>query len=326
MNDIAPALARLDFVDLYLGSDFADYSTQPGAYAPRSELPCDLSQDADRVRERCAQLAEASGDTAFTLGLGSSNAAVCRVQVLHDLYSNPIYILRRIASEIRPIERLGLPSAVIEQLLTPTRRGLILICGEMGTGKTTTAASLLVARLSRWGGRALAIEDPPECRLNGVHGSGRCMQVPVSKKHGGYTEQIRAGMRSGVSTLYIGEVRCPETAREVAAQSINGMTVLATIHGKDPADAIQRLRSWATAGEHGLGSSASQILASGLSAVIHQRIERVGPVTRAMFRTLLVDGENIESHAIRSKIKSDQLQQLNDDIERQLRHMQWRND
>lgn len=325
MNIFAPALAGLEFVDLYLGPDFSDYSIQPGAYAPRQELSESFATEAGQVRERCAGLAESTGESTFTISIGPGDV-LCRVQVLHDLYSQAVYILRRIASEIRPMERLGLPSAIVEQLMVPTRRGLILVCGEIGTGKTTTASSLLVGRLHRLGGRALAVEDPPECRLNGVHGRGRCLQVPVSKKHGGYTEQIRAGMRSGVSSLLIGEIRCAETAREATAQSINGMTVFATIHGKDPPDAIQRLRSWATAGEQGLGQAASEILASGLTAVIHQRIDRNSGTPRAIFRTLLVDGEGVETSAIRSKIKNGQLQQLGDDMDRQLRQMQWRNE
>lgn len=322
----AATLAELTFVDLYLGPDYADYSPLAGAHAPREDLPDSLRGDADQWRAACAAQHRATGETRFTIDLGDAHSrTLCRVQMMFDVRSRPVFVLRRISNELRHITKLGLPSHVVEFLLLEKTRGLILIVGEQGTGKTTSAAAVLSARLEKWGGRGLAIEDPPETMLDGLHGAGRCLQVPVCERHGSYTEQIHAGMRSGVSTLLIGEVRGAETGREAVTQSINGMTVITTIHGSDPRDGLQRLITWAEASTDGLGN-ASDLLAAGISAVIHQRLERLPGkgVARALFRTLLVPGtEDPSAAGIRHKIKTRDFTALGEDIEQQLRRQQW---
>jgi Tfp pilus assembly pilus retraction ATPase PilT len=323
---IAPALAELAFVDLYLGHEFADYSPLAGAFAPRMDLPASLNRDADSLRTACEAAHAAAGDSRFTIELDGPGT-LCRVQVMFDLRSNPIYVLRRIAPQVRPFDKLGLPRYVAQFVMKADTRGLILIVGEQGTGKTTTAASALSARLHEHGGRALAVEDPPETMLDGVHGAGRCLQVPVSRKHGTYTDQIHAGMRSGVSTLLIGEVRGAETAREAVTQSINGMTVITTIHGTDPIDGLRRLITWAEASQDGLGNAAD-LLSSGISCVLHQRIERIGAPgaqqgARALFRALVVPSDSDDGPAIRSKIRRRDLAALAEDLEQQNRRQQW---
>ncbi|KAF1702979.1 ATPase, T2SS/T4P/T4SS family [Pseudoxanthomonas kaohsiungensis] len=325
---IAPELAELAFVDLYLGARYADYSPLAGAFAPRMDLPEGLREAAERLRAACQEAHEHAGDSRFTIELAGPGT-LCRVQVMHDLRAEPVFVLRRIASEIRPFDRLGLPSYVIQFLMQSSTRGLIIFVGEQGTGKTTSAASLLSARLHALGGRALAVEDPPETMLDGLHGPGRCLQVPVSKRHGSYSEQIHNGMRSGVSTLLIGEVRSAETAREAVTQSINGMTVITTIHGTDPSDGLRRLVTWAEATQDGL-SNAADLLASGLAGVVHQRIERIGQPdgpqkAKAMFKSLLVPPPDDQAGAgIRSKVRNGDMDGLKEDIEQQVRRQQWK--
>lgn len=321
---LAPHLAQIRFVDLYLGSDYADFTTLPGAHAALHTLPPELQVEADQVRGACAARYSETGDSAFAIDLASD--VLCRVTVIFDLRSNPVYVLRKVNGEVMPLQRLGLPRAVHEYLLQPAMRGLVLICGEQGTGKTTTAASALVARLSHLGGRGVAVEDPPENKLDGMHGHGRCLQIPVSNKHGGYADQIRQGMRTGASMLLIGEIRAPDTAREAVQASVNGMTVIATIHGNDIQDGIRRLITWAQSSVDGM-NNANDLLSSGLSAVIHQRIERMGQGSeqkaRALFRTLLIDNNDPMAASIRTKIAENRLDQLSGDIDQQVQRNKW---
>lgn len=322
--NLAPSLAQLEFVDLWLGHDYAEFTSLPGAYAVLHPLGAPYAAEADRVREHCSRLHDETGDSGFAIDL--SDESLCRVTVIHDLRTKPVYVLRKITSEIRPAMKLGLPRLMFEHVLDAETRGLILICGEQGTGKTTTAASILAARLTKHGGRALAVEDPPEVKLDGTHGNGRCVQVPVSRKHGSYVEQIRNGMRTGTSLLMIGEIRAADTAREAVQASVNGMTVIATIHGADPLDGIRRLITWAQSSTEGM-ANAADLLASGLSAVIHQRIERMqtpsGERARALFKTLAVSPKDPQEMAIRSKIKQGSIEGLADVIDQQIKRQQW---
>lgn len=321
---VAPALAQLDFVDLWLGHDYAEFTQLPGAYAQIHYLVPELEVEAVRVREHCGSLYESTGDSGFTIELTADTLA--RVTVIHDLRARPVFVLRKLTSEIRPLSKLGLPRLVLDHVLDQDTRGLILICGEQGTGKTTTAASILSGRLHAHGGRALAVEDPPEPKLDGMHGQGRCIQVPVSRRHGSYVEQIRNGMRTGTSLLMIGEIRAADTARAAVQASVNGMTVVTTIHGADPLDGIRRLLTWAQASSDGM-ANAADLLASGLSAVIHQRIQRFdaanGQKARATFSALAISPKDPHQAAIRTKVKSGSFESLAGDIDLQHRRQQW---
>lgn len=324
MKALAPALAELHFVDLTLGHDYAEYTSTPGAYAPLHTLEGHLSHEADAVRAHCAMLFTETEDSGFAIDLAPN--ALCRVTVLHDLRAKPVYVLRKVVSQVRPAQKLGLPRLMYDHVLDPATRGLILIVGEQGTGKTTTASSLLVARLETLGGRALAVEDPPELVLDGVHGNGRCVQVPVSRKHGSYVEQIRNGMRTGTSLLMIGEIRAADTAREAVQASVNGMTVITTIHGADGIDGIRRLITWAQSSSEGM-ANAADLLSSGLSAVIHQRMERLqttsGDKMRAVFQTLALSPKDDNEASIRSKIRNGSIDGVASDITQQLKRQQW---
>jgi len=310
-----PRLRDLSFVDLYLGVSYADLKADPGSHAARSPVPEQLHVEIAQVRELCARMFDAQGEPEFAL---LHDDVLYRVTVMQDLRAQPVYFLRRMAASLRDFARMGLPAGLLDFLMQPTTRGLLLFAGDMAAGKTTSAASLLSARLQAHGGLALAIEDPPETQLDGLHGNGRCFQIPASRKHGHYREQLRRAMRTGVSTLLIGEIRCQDTASEAIRQSINGLTVISTIHSKDPADALSRLLAF-------VGTDLSkphEILASGLSAVVHQRIERIqGGGVRMQFRSLQLDGP--DQDGIRAKIREGRIDQLNQDMANQAGRQTW---
>lgn len=311
----SPHLRDFDFVDLYIGNDFTDVKGLPGAHASRSPLPQHFEGDVAQVRAKCEQLYRDQGEPEFAL---FHDEVLYRVTAMHDMNAAPVYFVRRMAAAIREFKRLGLPDPVRDFLLAPKTRGLIVIAGEMAVGKTTTAASLLVERLRQIGGVALAIEDPPETRLDGLHGDGRCFQIPVARKHGGYREQLRLGMRSGVSTLLIGEIRCRDTATEAIKQSVNGLTVISTVHAKEPGDALSRII--ALAGTDDLPNPA-EILSSGIACVIHQKIERHAGALRPVFTCLAVDGQ--DESAIRTTIRNNQLVRIPSFVDAQQRRHTW---
>lgn len=307
-------LRDLPFVDLYLGPNYADVKADPGTHAARATLPETFSGEILQVRELCQRMREAQGEPEFAL---LHDDVLYRVTVMQDLRAHPVYFMRRMAASLREFARLSLQPAQHDFLMQSGLRGLVLFCGDMASGKTTSAASLLSARLKTHGGLALAIEDPPETQLDGLHGEGRCIQVPASHKHGHYREQLRRAMRTGVSTLLIGEIRCQDTASEAIRQSINGLTVISTIHSKDPVDAVTRLIAFA----NGAMANPAEILASGLSAIVHQKIQRIdGGGLRMQFRSLLIEQDDT---GIRTKLRNSNIEQLGQDIANQAGRQTW---
>lgn len=310
-----PRLRDLQFVDLYLGATYADIKDSPGSNAERRPVPNEMMPEIGQVRVRCTTMFEALREPQFALLFDD---VLYRVTVMHDLRADAVFFLRRMTATIRPLANLGLPNSLRDYLMAADTRGLILLAGDQAAGKTSTAASLLAARLQAHGSTALAIEDPPETQLDGLHGHGRCIQVPASARTGTYGEQLRRAMRTGVSMLLIGEIRDHDTASEAIRNSINGLTVISTIHAKDTVDALMRLVTYAA----NAMTNPADVLSKGLAAVIHQRIERIpsGGV-RLQFRSLQLDGTDADG--IRSKIRSSRFDQLSQDIENQTRRETW---
>ena len=321
MAAVMSRLKDVAFVDLCIGEGYADLRSEPGPLAPRTPVPASLTDEMQQLRQSCLAMYQQDGEADFAI---DHDGVLYRVAVMTDLYTHPVLFLRRLASDVRDAEKLGLSRDFLSWLLKPERTGLILVAGDMGAGKTTTAAALLVARLKAHGGLAIAIENPPETRLHGLHGHGRCIQVPASRKHGGYREQLRQAMRTGASMLLIGEIRDNATALEAIKHSNNGTCVISTAHGRQLPDALSRVVAHARCEE--MPTPESQ-LADGLAAVIFQRLDRVERtesaknVIRAGFRTLMLDGA--DEAGIRSKIRSQEFHQLQQDVDNQSRRNVW---
>lgn len=106
------------------------------------------------------------------------DGVLLRVTQLEDAFNGgSVFVLRRSTAQVRSFEDIGYPSEVVATLLNPQLQGLILFCGDMATGKTSSAASLILARLQTLGGVGFTVEDPQETNLSGQHGLGRCIQV-----------------------------------------------------------------------------------------------------------------------------------------------------
>jgi len=218
------------------------------------------------------------------------------------------------------LDSIGLPDHISKAVQDKERRGLVLIAGEMGAGKTSTAASIVRNWLLLHGGIGLTVEDPPETKLNGVHGLGRCIQVRASRKTGGYKEHMMRAMRSGADLILIGEIRNAETATEAVQAGVNGQRIFATIHAGDIGQAIQRLCSLCTVPD------AYSVVADGLAAIIFLSMERVprqnapGFSSRLLVKGLVLDAD---SKGIRTKIRTQQIALIQQDVDIQSRQVAW---
>lgn len=189
--------------------------------------------------------------------------------------------MRRLASEVPRLEDLALEPLLVRGLLLGAwleQGGLVVISGPAGSGKTTVAAAMVRSRLEKFGGRGVTVEHPPELPLDGRWGQGgACRQLAVTyqpphNEYTGFVGGIRKALRKLPSTppavLLVGEVRDAETAAEVLKLALNGVLVVTTVHGLDPAASLARLHSLAADSLPGAASA----LAEGLRLVTHQRL------------------------------------------------------
>ncbi|SHN12639.1 twitching motility protein PilT [Pseudomonas asturiensis] len=158
------AVTGANFVDLYLGEDYSDVKGLHGAVARRIATPIDWERDVVHLRERCLSHFSANHDPEFSL---IEDGVLLRVTQFVDPFGKNVFVLRKSSIEIRDIMELGFPTELLSTLMDEVVRGLVIFCGDMGVGKTSSAVALLVGRLQQHGGIAIAAEDPQETNLGG---------------------------------------------------------------------------------------------------------------------------------------------------------------
>ncbi|WP_353980880.1 ATPase, T2SS/T4P/T4SS family [Salinicola endophyticus] len=294
-------LAELAFRDLYLAEDWIDIRTLD-TLKREAVTKNHASHGALRaLYQMCHGQYQAQGPE-FALDMATHSY---RVTVLESIGGgSPIFVLRRREVSIRDFEQLPIPRPVKERVLE-LQRGLILIVGSSGHGKTSTLVSLLARRLSLHGDIALAVEDPTETLLDGLHESGRCIQIATSRDVG-YREPLLRALRAGIDQIMVGEIRDSETARQVVEASINGHLILSTLHAGTPADAVERLATL-TANDR-----AYRLLAEGLGVVAHQRLSiDGGGQVQVSFKTLVIDDK------VKQLIRAERIGDLMNEVDRQ---------
>lgn len=137
--------------------------------------------------------------------------------------------------------------------------GMILVTGPTGSGKTTTVYALL-HELAEESSNIITVEDPVEYEIDGIN------QIQVDERHHvGFAEGIKASLRLDPDCLMAGEIREPEAAFQAIIAAVQGHVVLATMHSRDAASVVTRLRNF--------GLEDHQIAAA-LGVVVNQRLVR----------------------------------------------------
>ena len=146
-------------------------------------------------------------------------------------------VIRAIKSEIPSIEQLQLPPIFRDLIMEP--RGLILVVGATGSGKSTTLAAMIDQRNSQSPGHILTIEDPIEY----LHRHKRSIvnQREVGLDTHSYHEALKNAMREAPDVIMIGEIRDTDTMEAAIAFSETGHLCLATLHSNNSDQTLERI-------------------------------------------------------------------------------------
>lgn len=201
-------------------------------------------------------------DAAYALG----EKARFRVNVFRQ--QNGIgAVLRRIPTKIITMAELSLPST-LDRLLT-MRRGLILVTGPTGSGKSTTLAAILDAINKQRNGHIITIEEP----LEFVHSNQKCLithrEVGIHAKS--FSDAVRAALRENPDIILVGEMRDLDTMARALGASETGVLVFGTLHTNSAAKTIDRLVDAFPTGDQDMVRG---ILAENLRAVVAQQLLR----------------------------------------------------
>lgn len=157
---------------------------------------------------------------------------------LHKALGRPGAVMRRIKSELPVLSSLGVPDWLLTRWATRPR-GLILITGPTGMGKSTTMAGLLQWMNENSARHIVTIEDPVEF----IYANQGCMftQREVGRDTDSYARGVRGAMRQSPDVIMVGEIRDLETALAALQASETGHLVLASIHSDSVVDAVDRV-------------------------------------------------------------------------------------
>jgi twitching motility protein PilT len=212
-------------------------------------------------------------------------------------------VFRTIPSKILSLEDLNAPK--IFQEISEYPRGIVLVTGPTGSGKSTTLAAMVDYKNDSEYGHILTVEDPIEF----VHESKKCLvnQREVHRDTLGFNEALRSALREDPDTILVGEMRDLETIRLALSAAETGHLVFGTLHTSSAAKTIDRIVDVFPAAEKAMVRS---MLSESLKAVISQTLmKKIGGGRVAAHEIM------IGTPAIRNLIREDKVAQMYSSIQ-----------
>jgi len=288
-------MGRKNATDLYLTIGVPPTMRVDDALVHISDKPMDVAQMNDvlshilTTRQRRDFEMKMELNTAIDLGPHGR----FRVNIFQQRLQSAL-VIRRIISKIPSFTELRLPP-ILEKLAL-TKRGLILVTGMTGSGKTTTLASMIDYRNTNSSGHILTIEDPIEYFHD--HKKSVITQREVGVDTESYAIALKNALRQRPDAILVGEIRDREVMEQALTAAETGHLCLSTIHTNNAYQAIERIVNMFPEES---GGQIRNNLAMNLRAIISQRLIRTinGGLAVAMevmlneglVRDLIVDGK-----------------------------------
>lgn len=230
-------------------------------------------------------------------------AGVGRFRInLHRERSLAAAAIRALPTRIPSLSELRLPPAV--EALSRLSRGLVLVGGPAGSGKSTTLAALIDLINQREARHIITIEDPVE--YEHIHCQSLVEQVEVGVDAPDFPTALRAALRQAPDIIVVGEMRDPETMHIAVAAAETGHLVLSTVHTTDVANTVSRISDSFPLERQ---NTVRQELAMALAAVLTQILLPAKNGGRIPAAELLMVGYGARQH-----IRRNSLQHLHQEI------------
>ena len=212
-------------------------------------------------QRRFEELAEA-GDVDFSIQMGQLGRFRVNAHIQRE---TPGLVFHTIPNRVPLLEELNLPQVVESLIDLP--RGLVLVTGQTGDGKSTTLASMIGAMNCRYAHHVITLEDPVEYELT----SGTCLieQREVGRDVASFAAGIRSALRQDPDVIMVGEMRDLETTSAAITAAETGHLVLSTLHTQSAPQTIERIIDIYPSNQQNMIRA---VLASTLRAVVCQAL------------------------------------------------------
>ncbi|HTD03144.1 MAG TPA: PilT/PilU family type 4a pilus ATPase [Undibacterium sp.] len=238
MHQLLAAMHKLGGSDLFISADFPPSIKSHGGMKPLSQqkLSGDITKKLALSLMNDKQRAEFEAEMECNFAISLPNVCRFRVNVfVQQQYTG--MVIRTIASEIPTFEKLALPEILKDVIMS--KRGLVLVVGGTGSGKSTTLAAMIDYRNTNSAGHIITVEDPVEY----VHKNKNCLIThrEVGVDTHSWHHALKNTLRQAPDVILIGEIRDTETMEHAIAFAETGHLCLGTLHANSANQAIDRI-------------------------------------------------------------------------------------
>jgi twitching motility protein PilU len=238
IHDLLKLLLTKKGSDLFLTVDFPPAFKVDGRVLPVSNQPLTSQHTADLVRAIMNDRQAAEFESTKECNFAINPTGIGRFRVSAFMQQGKVgIVLRTIADSIPTVEELNLPPLIND--LSMAKRGIVMIVGATGSGKSTTLAAMVGHRNANSQGHIITIEDPIEY----VHPHANCIvtQREVGVDCDSWATALKNTLRQAPDVILIGEVRERETMEHAIEFAETGHLVMCTLHANSTNQALDRV-------------------------------------------------------------------------------------
>ncbi|MFC1561616.1 PilT/PilU family type 4a pilus ATPase [candidate division KSB1 bacterium] len=266
LDALLKTMVKQDAADLYLAVGAPPSFTAKGKFVRIGNDDLEPEQIASMAYGLMRDDQKSEFEKSLELNIAYSLPGLGRFRINIMKQRNSIgMVIRQIKLDILSLEDLKLPPILAEMALL--ERGLVLVTGATGSGKSTTLAAVIDHRNSNKGGHIITIEDPLE--FIHPHKKSIVTQREVGMDTLSYKNALKSALRQAPDVMLIGEIRDRETMEAAIAFSDTGHLVFSTLHSNNANQTLERIINFFPAEEHPM---AYMQLSLNLRGIICQRL------------------------------------------------------
>jgi len=268
ITKLLTAMSKAGGSDLFVSKDFPPSIKMQGSMQPltNQKLTAEVTRDLAHSLMNERQRADFAKDLECNFAISLPGIARFRVNVFMQQQQVGM-VIRTIANEIPDFAKLGLPENLKDIVMT--KRGLVLVVGATGSGKSTTLAAMINHRNRSSAGHIVTVEDPVEF----VHQSHQSLVThrEVGIDTHSWHNALKNTLRQAPDVILIGEIRDTETMEHAIAFAETGHLCLGTLHSNSASQTLDRIINFFSEERR---KQLLMDLSSNLCAIISQRLVR----------------------------------------------------
>lgn len=266
ISDLLHKMAETGASDIFLAAGAPPRMSVEGSIRDMAPEPMTPERAQKLVRQLLTDEQWAEFNRTRELNMAFSLPSVARFRVnVYFQRGTVAAVIRQIRMKIPNFEQLHLAPVLADLSMSP--RGLILVTGATGTGKSTTMAAMIDYRAGMMDGHVVTVEDPIEYVFQ--HRKSLITQREVGIDTFSFKEALKNTLRQSPNVIYIGELRDTETVEFALHSAETGHLVLATLHSTNASQTIERVLNFFSKDNH---RQVLLQLSYNLKAIISQRL------------------------------------------------------